>query len=79
MITITGLTDRQKLLMDLLWNCMTHEDVNTLIQALPIEDVRDARSLVWVATVESLEQELGLQEYKDAATMCIARARAGSC
>ena len=64
MITITGLTVRQKLLMDLLWGCKSIEDVNTLIAALPIEDVRDARALVWVATQETLELEQGLDAYE---------------
>lgn len=74
MITIAGLTHRQKLIMDLLWNCNSIQDVNTLIRALPIEDVRDARSLVWVATQESLEQEGELDAYKDSALACISRA-----
>lgn len=74
MITITGLTHRQKLLMDLLWGCKTIEDVNTLIDALPIEDVRDARALVWVATQETLELEGELAHYEAHAKACISRA-----
>jgi hypothetical protein len=75
MITITGLTDRQKNLMDLLWNCSSLEQVQTLINALPTATDRvDARGLVMIATHETIEQELGLEEYKDAALGAIRRA-----
>ena len=76
MITIQGLNDRQRGIMDLLWNCNDMEQIQTLIQALPsVQDQCDARSLVVIATVESIEQELGFsKECKDAATRAIARA-----
>ena len=80
MITITGLTERQRNLMDLLWNCRDLEQVTTLIQALPTkQDQVDAAGLIKIATWESIEQELGLGEYKDAALTAIARARTHSC
>jgi len=74
MITIHGLTDRQRGIMDLLWNCNDLEQIQTLIQALPSkQDQYDARSLVLIATVESIEQELGFsKECKDAASIAIA-------
>ncbi len=76
MITITGLTDRQKNLMDLLWTCRDIAQVQTLIKALPsAQDRCDAVSLVSIATWESIEQELGLDEYADDATAAINRAR----
>ena len=79
MITITGLTERQKNLMDLLWTCRDIEQVQTLIRALPTrEDQVDAQGLIKIATWESIEQELGLGEYKDAALTAIARARIAS-
>jgi len=76
MITIQGLNDRQRGIMDLLWNCEDITQINTLIQALPSrQDQCDARSLVVIATVESIEQELGFsKETKDAATAAVARA-----
>lgn len=79
MITITGLNERQRTLMDLLWNCRDIEQVQTLIRALPTrEDQVDAAGLIKIATWESIEQELGLEEYRDAASMCIDRARISS-
>ncbi len=76
MITIAGLTERQRGIMDLLWNCQDLEQITLFIKSLPTEQDRiDARSLVWIATVESLEQELGIaKETKDAAAAAIARA-----
>lgn len=74
MITIEGLTERQRGIMDLLWNCSDIEQIQTLIQALPSkQDQYDARSLVLIATWESIEQELGYtKECKDAAAIAIA-------
>ena len=76
MITIHGLTERQRGIMDLLWNCSDIEQINTLINALPSkQDQYDARSLVVIATVESIEQELGYsKECKDAAAIAISNA-----
>lgn len=76
MITIAGLTERQKGIMDLLWNCQDLEQITLFIKSLPTEQDRiDARSLVWIATVESLEQELGIaKETKDAAARAISNA-----
>ncbi len=76
MITIQGLTDRQRNIMDLLWGCSSIEQVQTLIAALPDQQDRiDAQGLIKIATWESIEQELGLEEYRDAANTCIAAAR----
>jgi hypothetical protein len=76
MITITGLTDRQRTIMDLLWGCSTLEQVQALIQAMPTgQDQVDARSLVLIATHETLEQELGLDQYADQAKDAINSAR----
>ena len=75
-ITIAGLTERQKQLMDLLWGCATMEQVTTLIKALPSkQDQVDCAGLIRIATLETLEQELGLEDYADAAKAAIARAR----
>ena len=75
-ITISGLTERQKNLMDLLWNCRDLEQVRTLIAALPTEqDRRDCRALVMIAQLETLEQELGLAQYAELAQTAITSAR----
>ena len=76
MITISGLTERQKQLVDLMWNCKDLDAVNTLINALPTEqDKRDCRGLCTILVQETLEQELGLDQYADQATLIINRAR----
>lgn len=76
MITINGLNSRQVQIMELLWECQNIEAIAALINALPTaKDKQDARSLVLIATWETLEQELGFsQEDKDAADRCIAHA-----
>jgi hypothetical protein len=76
MITISGLTARQKQLMDLLWSCNDLDQVHTLIRALPtVADRRDAVSLVTIATYESLEEDGLLDHWEGAAREAIDRAR----
>ena len=75
MITINGLTERQKQLVDLMWNCRDLEQVNTLINALPTKQDRiDCKSLCTILIQETLEQEEGLEAYEAAAAAAIARA-----
>lgn len=75
-IRITGLTERQKNIMDLLWGCMTLEQVNALIDALPNpQDRIDARSLIEIAVQESLEAEGIIDEHKHSAAAVINAAR----
>jgi hypothetical protein len=74
MITITGLTERQRQIMDLLWSCKDTEQVNTLIAALPNkQDQLDAHSLVRIAVWESIEHESGLDQYEQCAKDLISR------
>lgn len=76
MITITGLTDRQRTIMDLLWGCATLEQVQTLIAAMPTgKDQLDARSLVLIATQESLEEEGVIDQFEEQAREAISRCR----
>lgn len=76
MITITGLTVRQHQLIDLMWNCRDLDAVNTLIAALPTEqDRRDCKGLCTILVQETLEHELGLDQYATAATAAISNAR----
>ena len=75
MITIDGLTARQKSICELLWSCTTLDSVRTLVSALPLRDRQDAQSIVTVMTQDSIEQELGLDQYKSAAELAITQAR----
>ena len=75
MITINGLTQRQKQLVDLMWNCRDLDAVNTLIAALPTDkDKNDCRGLCTILVQETLEQELGLEQYEAAAAAAIRNA-----
>ena len=74
MITIEGLTERQRELMDCLWELDSLQEVQEFIDNLDWEDRIDALSLVWIASQLSLEQEGGLNAHKGAADAAIARA-----
>ena len=76
MITISGLTTRQKTIMDLLWTCNDLDQVNTFIKALPTRaDQQDAHSLIVIATQESLEEDGVLEQFKETAREAIDRCR----
>jgi hypothetical protein len=76
MITISGLTDRQRTIMDLLWTCRDLDQVNTFIKALPtVADRYDALSLVNIATQESLEEEGVIDQFEEQAREAISRCR----
>jgi hypothetical protein len=74
MITIHNLTHKQKLLLDVMWEIDTMEKVQQFIQSLPAQDARDAHTLLQIAIWESIEQEDGLDAYKDTASIAIATA-----
>lgn len=76
MIKIEGVTQRQKQIMDLLWNCESMEALQALIKAMPTKrDQQDAQSLTTIMIWAAIEQERGLDEYKDLADRCVAHAR----
>jgi predicted TIM-barrel fold metal-dependent hydrolase len=74
MITITGLTPKQKVLMDVMWSMDDISTVTAFVNTLPKRDRQDCMSLITIATQESLEQE-GLELYEQAANAAISRAR----
>jgi hypothetical protein len=76
MITITGLTHKQKAIMDILWACNSIEQAELFIRSMPTDkDRADANSLMQIAIMETLEQEGRLDLYAANADMCIAHAR----
>jgi hypothetical protein len=75
MITIDGLTARQKSICELLWSCTDLDSVRTLVSALPLRDRQDAQTIVTLMTQDSIELELGLEQYKAHAQAVIAQAR----
>jgi hypothetical protein len=75
MITITGLTQKQKALMDVMWSMDDMSKVTAFVRTLPKRDAQDCMSLISIATQESIEQEDGLDAYKHDALAAISRAR----
>lgn len=76
MIQITGLTQRQKQVIDLLWQCESLDAAVQLVRALPTHRDRcDAHTLLTIVGWDSLELEEGLDAYKDAAVAAISSAR----
>jgi hypothetical protein len=75
MITITGLTNKQKALMDVMWSMDDITKVTAFVRTLPKRDAQDCMSLIAIATQETYEQEDGLDAYKELAQAAISSAR----
>jgi hypothetical protein len=73
MITITGLTNKQKALMDVMWAMEDMSNVQAFIKTLPKRDRQDCLSLVEIAVQESLEEDNRLDDYEQDARNLIAR------
>ena len=75
MITIQGLTHKQKVFMDVMWTMDSMPAVEAFIKSLPTRDGQDCASLVQIAVQETLEQEGRIADYEAIAHNLIARAR----
>lgn len=75
MITIQGLTHKQKVLMDVMWSMDSMPLVEAFIKSLPTRDGQDCASLVTIAVQETLEQEGRIADYEELALIAISRAR----
>ena len=73
MITISGLTPKQKALLTVMWDIDSVSKVQEFIRTLPAADARDAHSLRQMAIWESIEQQEGLADYEELARDCISR------
>jgi hypothetical protein len=74
--TIEGLTRKQKLIADLLWQCDTQSQMLALIRSLPTQsDQYDAISLTHMMIHETAEAEGYLDRYQDLAQEIIDRVR----
>ena len=71
MITISGLTPKQKALLTVMWDIDSTDKVQEFIRTLPASDAQDAHSLLKIAIWESLEQEGELDAYRDHAIAVI--------
>jgi hypothetical protein len=74
MITIDNLTPKQKALMTVMWDMDSMDKVQSFIRTLSPSDARDAHTLLQIVIWESIEQEDGLDAYKDHSDACIATA-----
>ena len=64
MITITGLTHKQKAIMDILWACNSVEQAQLFIRSMPTDkDRADANSLMQMAVMETYELEGAMDLY----------------
>ena len=73
MITITGLTHKQKVFMDVMWSMDSMPAVNAFIKSLPTRDQQDCQSLVTIAVQDTLEQDNTMELYEQDARNLIAR------
>ena len=73
MITIQGLTHKQKVFMDVMWSMESMPAVNAFIKSLPTRDQQDCRSLVAIAVQDTLEQDNTMELYEQHARDVIAR------
>jgi hypothetical protein len=73
MITIEGLSKKQKAIMEILWNCNSLEQAELFIKSMPTHRDRcDAHSLMMLALYETLEEKDGLDEWEEMAKEWIA-------
>ena len=55
---LTNLTQRQKQLADLIWNCDSTEDVQQLIKNLPGEYRKEAQTVLAMIIIECIDEEV---------------------
>lgn len=75
MISITGLTPKQKVFMDVMWSMDSMPAVQSFIKTLPTRDRQDCLSLIEIAVQETLEEDNRIEDYEELALNLIARAR----
>ena len=76
MITLEGLTPKQKMLAQLVWDCQTQDQLELLIRCLPTQEDRYmASTLSRVMIHEAWEQERGLDEFLESAQEIIDQVR----
>ena len=71
MITIEGLTKKQRAILDIMWSMDTKEQVESFVQSLPPSDKCDATSLMEMLIHDSLEQQGEMEQYASLARTVI--------
>jgi len=56
MITLTGLTDKQIVLCNIMWDLETQESVNAFIKSLPRADAKECISLCQLMIMELADE-----------------------
>ena len=74
--TITGLTNRQVELLDIIWSIDTLQEAQIWMESLEFRDLCDARSLLELLELESIEYELRDQKSFRLANKVIDRIKA---
>ena len=74
--TITGLTHRQVELLDIIWSIDTLPEAQLWMESLEFHDLCDARSLLEILELESVEHELRDQKKFPLAAKVINRIKA---
>ncbi len=61
-ITLTGLTQQQYQIADMIWNCDSQEDVERLLKAMPPEYKRDAETVHTLMIAAVMDQHTEITE-----------------
>ena len=67
MPTIKNLSEKQKQLCELIWQCETHEDLQQLIRALPRRYRQEAITLYNLIILECIDEEITDESHCDQA------------
>lgn len=72
-ISIEGLDAKQRMLADIIWSLNTKAQVEAFIRTLPLEMARDARNIVNLMIIASIEQSVGADSPMDEAEEILKR------
>ena len=65
MITLTGLSRKQKVLCDIMWTISTRDGVDDFISTLPATDQRDCRTLIELMVMAFADEVVDTTEAKE--------------
>ena len=65
MITLTGLSRKQKVLCDIMWTISTRDGVEDFISTLPATDQQDCRTLIELMVMAFADEVVDTTEAKE--------------
>ena len=65
MITLTGLSRKQRVLCDIMWTISTRDGVDDFISTLPATDHRDCRTLIELMVMAFADEVVDTTEAKE--------------